>query len=61
MLHIVFEYADEMSHWEWRRQECHVSSVDECRRIYGLYRDQPVEYRFISIEEEENHVLCGGN
>ena len=49
MLHITFEYADEMSKWEWRRQECTVSSVDECKRIYGLGIN--CEYRIISIEK----------
>lgn len=49
MLHITFEYADEMSNWEWRKQECTVSSVEECKRIYGLGID--CEYRIISVEE----------
>ena len=49
MLHIVFEYADALSNWQWRRQECVVSSVAECRRIYGLGVD--CEYRIISVEE----------
>lgn len=48
MLHIIFEYADAMSNWEWRRQECTVSSVQECIRIYGLGID--CEYRIISVE-----------
>lgn len=49
MLHIVFEYKDELSQWKWRRQECVVSSVRECIRLYGLGVD--CEYRIISIEE----------
>ena len=49
MLHITFEYADEMSSWEWRKQECTVSSVEECKRIYGLGID--CEYRILSVEE----------
>lgn len=49
MLHIVFEYRDEMSKWEWRQQECTVSSVEECKRIYGLGID--CEYRIIKVEE----------
>ena len=49
MLHIVFEYADVLSQWKWRRQECVVSSVRECIRLYGLGVD--CEYRIISIEE----------
>ena len=34
MLHIEFEYADALSNWEWRKQSCTVSSVEECKRIY---------------------------
>ena len=49
-MHIVFEYADAMSDWTWRRQECDVSSVDECIKIYGLGVD--CEYRIISVEED---------
>lgn len=49
MLHIVFEYADAMSNWKWRRQECIVSSIAECKKIYGLGID--CEYRIISVEE----------
>lgn len=49
MLKITFEYADAMSNWKWRRQECVVSSVQECKRIYGLGID--CEYRIIEIKE----------
>ena len=49
MLKITFEYADEMSGWEWRRQTCVVSSLVECKRIYGLGID--CDYRIISIEK----------
>lgn len=49
MLKIEFEYADAMSNWEWRRQSCIVSSVEECEIIYGLGID--CEYRIISVEE----------
>lgn len=49
MLHIKFEYADAMSGWKWRKQECVVSSVEECKRIYGLGID--CEYRIVSIEK----------
>lgn len=48
MLHIVFEYADAMSGWAWRRQECVVSSISECIRLYGLGDD--CEYRIVSVE-----------
>lgn len=49
MLHIVFEYRDEMSGWQWREQECVVSSLADCIALYGLGID--CEYRIISIEE----------
>ena len=49
MVHIKFEYRDEQSNWEWREQEGIVSSVTECKRIYGLGID--CEYRIVSVEE----------
>lgn len=52
LLHIVFEYCDEYSHGKWNRQECVVSSVQECKKIYGLGID--CDYRIISIEEVES-------
>lgn len=49
MVSIKFEYADEMSNWEWRTQHCVVSSIEECKRIYGLGVD--CKYRILSVEE----------
>ena len=49
MLHIVFEYKDAFSHGEWRRQECFMSSVEECKRFYGLGID--CDYRIVKVEE----------
>lgn len=49
MLKIKFEYKDEYSHGKWNEQECIVSSVEECERIYGLGVD--CDYRIISIEK----------
>jgi len=49
MLHIVFEYIDNFSHGEWKQQECYCSSVQECKKIYGLGDD--CEYRIIKVEE----------
>lgn len=49
MLHIKFRYKDEMSNWEWREQECEVSSLRECIKIYGLGTD--CEYEIISIDK----------
>ncbi len=49
MLHIRFEYRDEMSGFEWREQECTVDSLQECKRLYSLGVD--CDYRIISIEK----------
>ena len=60
MYRIVFEYADSYSNWQWRRQECIMSSLQECIKIYGLGYD--CDYRIISMEklndnDEEDTVL----
>lgn len=49
MLKITFEYADAMSGWQWRKQTCVVSSVKECKEIYGLGID--CDYRILSVEK----------
>lgn len=49
MVHIVFEYKDNWSWGQWKRQECWTSSVDECIKVYNLGVD--CEYRIISVEE----------
>ena len=49
MVKIKFRYKDAMSNWEWREQQCIVSSVDECERIYGLGID--CDYEILSVEE----------
>lgn len=49
MLKIVFEYRDKYCYPKWNQQECIVSSVEECKRIYGLGVD--CEYKIISIEK----------
>lgn len=49
MVRITFMYRDSMSNWEWREQECIVSSIEECKRIYGLGVD--CDYVIISVEE----------
>ena len=49
MLKIKFEYCDEMSRGKWRQQECSVSSIEECKRIYGLGID--CDYRIIEVKE----------
>jgi hypothetical protein len=49
MLRIKFEYRDEYTNGQWRTQECVMSSVEECKRLYGLGVD--CEYRIVSVEE----------
>lgn len=49
MVHVVFEFKDEFTHGNWRKQECTVSSVDEAKKIYGLGVD--CDYRIISVQE----------
>ena len=49
MLKIKFEYRDQYCSPKWNQQECTVSSVEECKRIYGLGVD--CEYKIISIEK----------
>lgn len=52
MVKIEFEYRDEMSNWEWRRQTCIMESVDACIKAYGLGID--CEYRIVKVEEIKN-------
>ena len=49
MVRVEFEYADELSNWEWRKQSCVVESVRECKEIYGLGID--CKYRILKVEE----------
>ena len=52
MVKVVFEYMDAYTNGEWNRQECIVSSVAECKKIYGLGFD--CSYRIISVEEVQS-------
>ena len=49
MVKVEFEYRDEYSRGKWNKQSCVVSSVQECKKIYGLGID--CEYRIISVTE----------
>ena len=49
MYNIKFEYRDKYSNGEWLEQQCTVSSVEECKRIYGLGVD--CDYIILSIEK----------
>lgn len=47
---IEFEYYDKYCRdGKWNKQSCIVSSVEECKRIYGLGID--CEYRITKIEK----------
>lgn len=50
LLRITFEYKDEWTRGEWRRQQCTVRSVEECVRIYGLDK---CEHRIVEVKEAE--------
>lgn len=50
MKHIVFEYKDAYTNGKWNKQECIMSSVDECIKVYGLGKD--CDYRIISVTDE---------
>ena len=49
MLEIEFEYCDKYTNGKWNKQSCIVSSVKECKEIYGLGID--CDYRIISVKE----------
>lgn len=49
MVKVTFEYRDELSKYEWRRQTCVIESVQECKKLYGLGVD--CDYRIISVEK----------
>lgn len=51
MKRITFHYRDDLSHGEWRIQQCIVSSVEECKRIYGLGTDPYCEYEILKVED----------
>jgi hypothetical protein len=49
MVKIKFKYRDRYSNWQWREQECTVTSVEACIQIYGLGKD--CDYEIISVEK----------
>lgn len=49
MLEITFEYTDRYTNGRWNRQRCIMSSVEECKRVYGLGVD--CDYRIAGIKE----------
>ena len=49
MVEVTFKYRDDYSKGNWNTQHCVVSSVEECKKIYGLGID--CEYKIISVKE----------
>ena len=49
MLKIKFIYKDKYTNGRWNEQSWIVSSVEECKRIYGLGVD--CEYEIVSVEK----------
>ena len=45
---IKFRYKDELSHGQWRYQECVVRGLQECIELYGLGKD--CEYEILDVE-----------
>lgn len=54
MFEIEFEYKDKYTNGKWNKQSCIMSSVEECKRIYGLGVD--CEYRIISVKEVKDNA-----
>lgn len=53
MVKVKFRYKDGLSKGKWSYQECLVSSLDECERIYGLDGSDPTleDYEILDVEE----------
>lgn len=50
MVKITFKYHDSLcKEGQWNEQTCIVSSVEECKEIYGLGID--CDYEITSVEE----------
>lgn len=53
MKKIKFKYRDKYNYPNWSTQKCVVTSLQECRELYGLGID--CEYEIISEEEIGEH------
>ena len=51
IVRVKFKYKDSISKCEWWEQQCTVSSVEECKRIYGLGTDPDCEYEILSVDK----------
>ena len=51
MVEVEFEYKDQYSRGQWNKQSCRCSSLEECKKFYGLGIDPNCEYRILSVKE----------
>lgn len=51
MVHVVFEYADELSGWKWRNREYYFSSLEEYKTSFCTLVGFPIKLRIISVKE----------
>ena len=49
MVEVTFKYRDKYTNGRWNTQSCVVSSIEECKRIYGLGVD--CDYKIISVDK----------
>ena len=54
MFYITFEYRDKYCYPRWNQQSCKVSSVDECKKIYGLGVD--CEYKILEVKKIQYNI-----
>lgn len=54
MFNIEFKYKDKSTNGKWNKRSCTVSSVEECKKIYGLGVD--CDYGIISVEEVKENA-----
>lgn len=50
MVQVKFRYADKLSGWKWREQQCVVEDVEDCIAIYGLDEDD-CEYEILDVKD----------
>lgn len=48
-MYIKFRFKDKYTNGEWQEQECYVSSIKECKELYGLGID--CEYQILEVKE----------
>ena len=52
LYYIKFQYRDRLSNWNWRIQECSMSSLEECIKFYGLGVD--CDYKILEVRKIED-------